>query len=122
MGLLLRGSVPLFAVSVSEAYVVFIFFAAFGKKVDALAKEKECELVGEWKKSLINHLYWSAVSTPSGDGDMIEAKWLSVDNHIHNKHKRHGKLFPSCKHKAIRKRGRKKKWFKPRKQCSLYLI
>ena len=85
---------------------------AFGKKINALAKEKDCELVGEWKKSLTNHLYWSAVD---GDGDLIEAKWLSVDNHIHNKHKKHGKLFPTCRHKTIRKRGRKKKWFKPRK-------
>ena len=33
----------------------------------------------------MNHLYWSAVSTPDGDGEMILAKWLSVDNHIHNK-------------------------------------
>ena len=63
----------------------------------------------------MNHLYWSAVSTPDGDGEMILAKWLSVDNHIHNKHKKHGKLFPACKHKRIQMRGRKKKWFKPRK-------
>jgi solute carrier family 8 (sodium/calcium exchanger) len=65
--------------------------------------------VGEWKKSLVNHLYWSAVSTPDGDGEVIKAKWISLDNHIHDKHKNHGKIFPACKHKAIRKRGRKKK-------------
>ena len=72
-------------------------------------------MVGEWKKSLVNHLYWSAVSTPNGDGEVIRAKWISLDNHIHNKHKKHGKIFPACKHKAIKKRGRGKKWFKLRK-------
>ena len=46
---------------------------ALKKKVNALAKEKDCELVGEWKRSLVNHLYWSAVSTPDGNGDMIKA-------------------------------------------------
>lgn len=61
-------------------YVLFdwsFFFSAFGKKIDALAKEKDCELVGEWKKSLMNHLYWSAVSTPDGNENLIEAKWIS---------------------------------------------
>ena len=87
--------------------------AAFKKKVIALAKEKDCELVGEWKKSMLNHLYWSAVSTPNGNGDIIKAKWMSLDNHIHNRHKGHGKHFPKCTHK--RPRGKRKKWFKPRK-------
>lgn len=80
-----------------------------------MAKEKECELVGEWKKSLVNHLYWSAVSTPDGDRKVIEAKWRSLDNHIHNKHKGHDKVFPACKHKTLKKKERNKKWFKPRK-------
>ena len=57
--------------------------------------------MGKWKKSLINNLYWSAVTTPNGDGNLIQAKWLSVDNHIHNIHNKHGTLFPACKHKTI---------------------
>ena len=90
------------------------------KKLNALSKEKECELAAEWKKSLMNHLYWSAVSTPDGKGDfLIQAKWISLDNHIHNKHKRHGKLFPRCQHRCLR-RGRKKKWFKPRECMPTY--
>lgn len=88
---------------------------AFKKKVGALAKEKDCEIVGEWKKSLVNHLYWSAVSTPDGNGDLMKAKWMSVDNHIHNIHKGHSKEFPSCKHKTLRGKSKRKKWFKSRK-------
>lgn len=66
---------------------------------------------------MINHLYWSAVSTPDGNGELIKAKWISLDNHLHNKHKGHGKLFPKCGHKALKRAGRKKKWFKPRKHA-----
>ena len=103
-------------------YVGLHNFIAFKKKVTALAKEKDCEIVGEWKKSLVNHLYWSAVSTPDGNGELIKAKWISLDNHIHNKHKKHGKIFTACQHKAIRKRGRKKKWFKPRMLHALHTL
>ena len=35
----------------------------FWKKVEKLAKQKDCELVGEWCKSMVNHLYWCAMST-----------------------------------------------------------
>ena len=80
----------------------------FGKMIDKMAKEKKCELVGKWKKSLINHLYWSAASTTNGNGEVI----LSVDNHIHNKRRNHSKLVPKCKHKTFQARDRKKKWFK----------
>ena len=75
---------------------LFFFFLAFHRKMEALSKEKECELVREWTKSLVSHLYWSAVSTPSGDGELIKAKWLSLDNHIHDKHQGHREAFPSC--------------------------
>lgn len=85
------------------------------KKVQALAKNKECELVAEWERSIINHLYWCASSTPISDGEMIKAKWLSVVNHIHNVHQNHGEKFPVCAHQPLTGRGQKKKWFKRRK-------
>ena len=84
------------------------------KKLAALAKEKDCSLVGEWIRSIINHLYWCALSTPDGNSDMMEAKWLSVVNHIRNRHTRHGCTFPRCLHtKYKRKRGEAIKWMKP---------
>ena len=88
-------------------------YSGLRKKMEKLAKEKDCGLIGEWMKSIINHLYWSAVSTQSGDGEEIKAKWLSLDNHIHNKHRGHGKVFPKCQHGRLPRQGRKK-WFKPR--------
>ena len=60
----------------------------------------------------MNHLYWCAVSTLNGDGEMIK---VSLDNHIPNEHRGHGKPFPKCAHKTLKRAGRKKKWFKPRR-------
>uniref|UniRef100_A0A1X7V5F5 Uncharacterized protein n=1 Tax=Amphimedon queenslandica TaxID=400682 RepID=A0A1X7V5F5_AMPQE len=57
------------------------------KKLDTLAKEKDCSVIGEWIRGIINQLYWSAVSTPNGNSEVILEKWLSLNNHIHNKHK-----------------------------------
>lgn len=90
-------------------------FIGFRKKVRALAKTKDCELVGKWEQSMINHMYWCVSSTTNGDGDMMVAKWLSLENHIHNKHTGHGRLFKKCAHKRLTARSRKKKWFKRRK-------
>lgn len=90
--------------------------AGLRKKIEALAKQKQCELVAKWQKSIINHLYWCVASTTDGNGDTIKVKWLSLDNHIHNKHTSHGsQLFPKCVHRRLRGRERKKKWFKRRK-------
>ena len=76
------------------------------------AKEKECALVGEWIKSIINQLYRCASSTPDGNGDVMEAKWLFVVNHIRNRHSRHGCLFPKCLHAKYKRRGEAVKWMK----------
>ena len=95
--------------------------AGFRKKLEKLGKQKGCELVCEWQKSIINHLYW-CVSSSSNDDDndnstneLIKAKWLSLDNHVHNVHKKNSKEFPKCLHGRLRGRDKKKKWFKRHK-------
>ena len=95
-------------------------YSALRQKLEIVAKERDCQLVGEWMKSVINHLYWSAVSTPSGNGDVIKVKWMLVDNHIHIIHCGHGDLFPECEHTPLSYHGRKRKWFKPRKFVNYY--
>ena len=92
--------------SVCVLYVVHII--GFRKKVEKLAKVKGCEEVGEWIKSMVNHLYWSAMSTESDDSQMLLEKWQSLANHIHNKHRGHGKKYKKCAHGRLGRR----KWLK----------
>ena len=92
-------------------------YAAFKKKVNKLSKEKGCEIVGEWQRSMINHLYWCAHSTKDGNTEVILEKWLSIINHIHNKHRGHGKLYKRCAHGRLPNR----KWLKYRK-CQYGLV
>ena len=77
-------------------------YTGFRKKLDKLGKQKNCEVISEWQKSIINHLYWCVSSSPADDSELITAKWLSLDNHIHNVHRRHGKKFPKCAHGRLR--------------------
>ncbi|KAF3845945.1 hypothetical protein F7725_003023 [Dissostichus mawsoni] len=69
--------------------------------------------IGEWIQSILNHLYWCAVSTPDGNGEMIADKWLSLNNHIVNIHTKHGRVFEKCAHGRLpAAQNRKKKWLK----------
>ena len=47
--------------------------------LEAAAKLKDCDLIGHWQSSIINHLYWCVVSTPNGNSELIKAKRLSLD-------------------------------------------
>jgi len=69
-----------------------------GKKIDALAKQKDCQDAGLWRRSIVNHLNWIAATAPDGDGDMLEAMWKSVTNHIQDIHDGHCEVYPECAH------------------------
>ena len=56
------------------------------KVLTKISKEKECDNLAEWIKPCERHLMWSATSTPSGDGELIWAKFESFLSHIINKH------------------------------------
>ena len=51
-------------------------------KLAHLANNKECSLIGEWIKSITNHLYWCAAT--GTDGDDIVKRWKSLLNHLYN--------------------------------------
>lgn len=85
------------------------------KKLLALSKEKECERLMAWIKSLCNHMYWSAASTPSGNGQLMLEKWESVINHVQNIHEHDGDIYTECAHGPLEESARKKKWLQPGK-------
>ena len=104
-------------------YLVCLY-TGFRKKLEKLGKQKGCELVCEWQKSIINHLYWCVSSSSNDDNDdnseLVKAKWLSLDNHVHNVHKKHSKEFPKCLHRRLRSRDKKKTGLKDVSGIYLY--
>ncbi|XP_071834548.1 uncharacterized protein [Apostichopus japonicus] len=78
------------------------------KKLRAAAAKKDCGLINDWTKSITNHLYWCASSSPDGDGGVMAAKWASVVNHIMNIHVHENPLFPVCSHPRLDAEGRLK--------------
>ncbi|XP_048733591.2 uncharacterized protein LOC125649824 [Ostrea edulis] len=62
-------------------------------------------------------MYWVAASTPDGNGEVMWAKWESVENHIHNVHTGHNTLFPTCAHSTL-EGNEQKKWLKAGSKAS----
>ncbi|XP_077864721.1 uncharacterized protein LOC144350407 [Saccoglossus kowalevskii] len=50
------------------------------KKMLALSKEKECGVIQNWIRSVTNHLYWTAASTPDGNGTKPLEKLITLLN------------------------------------------
>ncbi len=75
------------------------------KKLFQASKEKGFEVLGAWIKGINSHLYWCALSTKQGFGNLILAKWKSIVHHISDKHTDHpDPLFKQCSHGDIEPR------------------
>jgi hypothetical protein len=80
------------------------------KKVLNASKEKGNEKLSVWVKAIRSHLYWCALSSKQGFGEMILAKWKSVIRHISNNHTNHSDpLYSKCAHGQLEQRD----WLKP---------
>ena len=87
------------------------------KKIDKLAKKKECEDVGEWWQSISNHMYWCAASTPDGNGQMMQEKWKILPFHIQNTHENNNsQLYPECGHGELQGEAKDRLWLEPGEQ------
>eukprot|EP00794_Sanderia_malayensis_P001881 gene1881-2126_t len=75
------------------------------KKLFKAGKEKGCEIILRWCKGIRSHLFWCALSTKQGFGDLIVAKWKSLMRHIADKHSDHpDQLYPKCAHDELERR------------------
>ncbi|ELT90196.1 hypothetical protein CAPTEDRAFT_205652 [Capitella teleta] len=63
---------------VDHRFDVWHIAKSFKKKMLALSARKGCSEFQGWIKSVVNHLYWVASSTPDGNGPLMLAKWLSI--------------------------------------------
>uniref|UniRef100_T1J2D3 THAP-type domain-containing protein n=1 Tax=Strigamia maritima TaxID=126957 RepID=T1J2D3_STRMM len=101
-----------------EGLLRILDFLVYPRKLMPFAKQKECKTIGEWKKSIVNHLYWCALSSHEHN-HLILPKWLSLINHLHNIHEGHDDpVFPRCLHDPISERRRLVKWLQPHSKMS----
>ena len=78
-------------------------FAGLDKKLTAATKRKNGKEIRPWISSIKSHMYWLA-STSADNEELKRAKWLSILNHITDKHDGHGPLFPKCAHDELEPR------------------
>ena len=99
------------------AYDLSCDYSGLKKKLQKAAKYKDCAVVGEWTKSITNHMYWCAASSPNGDGDEMVKRWKSLIDHLCNDHS-------SCYGNHTDLEDRHRKWLIPGifMQCFKYLI
>ena len=77
----------------------YFFSLEVHKTLLNISKLKGYEDVTNWIQPCVNHLHWSATTTPSGDGDIILAKLKSSLSHTVNKHEGlPNHLFNKCAH------------------------
>ena len=85
------------------------------KDLKTAAQKDVTGQIAEWTTAVINHMYWSAASTPHGTpewSNIVEAKWKSSMNHIVNVHRHDNNLYSRCCHPRHQKGQKKKKYMK----------
>ena len=89
------------------------------KKLQKTGKRKDCNDLNKWIKALINHFWWCCASCDGDATELKEKKWVSILNHIINKHRWEvSSKFNMCSHKKLAKRGkRERKWLVPALHC-----
>ena len=74
----------------------FNLHLGFRKKLEALAKQKECELVGQWQRSIINHMYWCVKNCET----CISQDDIEVPQPLCSQYERPEKMFTVEQHRS----------------------
>ncbi|XP_026081932.1 uncharacterized protein LOC113058347 isoform X3 [Carassius auratus] len=93
--------------NITHYYDVWHMAKGISKKLEAISKQKDCEKLKKWMKSIISHIYWTAASSTSEPQRI--AKWTTILNHVRDVHTHEDPLYPKCEH-VIRKTTDKSKW------------
>ncbi|XDV25962.1 hypothetical protein PO909_029784 [Leuciscus waleckii] len=96
--------------NVTQYYDVWHLEKGLSKKLEQIARDKDCSIVKKWQHSIRTHLYWTAASSTSGPEKV--AKWKSLINHIQDVHIHDDPLYPQCEHSHRVSKG-SSKHFKP---------
>ena len=92
----------------------------YRKQIKTLAQKKDCEIVGRWRKSITNHLYWTSLAA-GGNAELAVAMWKSGANHIRNIHQHEDPLYPQCQHEPL-PHDRETAWLQPGITICLYCM
>ena len=86
---------------ITHQFNVWHFAKNIKKRLHKFAKNKSCENLQKWTKSISNH-FWLACATCK---ELLREKWLCVLFHVQNIHKwRTGKQFKRCEHRRLTKK------------------
>ena len=104
-------------------HLVIVFFNSIFTEIRKVlvdvASRKGYEALEGWIQPCLNHLHWSATSTPDGNGKIILAKFHSFLQHIVNNHTDlQDPLFNKCQHSE---KITKRKWLDKGKQNIIIL-
>ncbi|XP_048010409.1 uncharacterized protein LOC125244363 [Megalobrama amblycephala] len=93
------------------------------KKLAIVAKRKDCEGLGEWIPSIVNHLRWRA-QTCEGDAEVLKEKRVSVTHHVTSRHDWPGnRHYHRCAHEPLDEQSeRRKLWSSPESEAHKALV
>ncbi|XP_067301001.1 uncharacterized protein [Pseudorasbora parva] len=94
--------------NITQFYDVWHLEKGLSKEFEKISKDKDCEVVKKWQKSIKNHVFWTAATSKTSEERV--AKWKSVLNHIQDIHVHDNPLYPQCEHE-IRQSTDRSKWF-----------
>ena len=94
-------------------YDIWHFTKNIKKALLKAGKKKNCEIINDWVKAIINHFWWCC-SSCNGNYEDLKERWMSLMFHISNKHTWVGyNHFEKCAHpKLTNQQIKKKKWIK----------
>ncbi|XP_057206770.1 uncharacterized protein LOC130564597 [Triplophysa rosa] len=93
---------------ITQFYDVWHLEKGLSKKLEQIGRDKDCQVVKKWQRSIKNHVYWTAASSKTAEERV--AKWTSMVNHIQDIHSHDDPAYPQCEHE-IRASKDRSKWF-----------
>lgn len=123
--------------SIYHGFDIWHMARNLGKAIDKISKIKDCESIGPWKKSIINHFWWCSKNC-GGNEEVLLETWHSVLFHIAGIHEWEGasnlnvvmslkkpkQRYPvfnnhkSCLHRRLRNREQREvKYLNPQSKC-----
>ncbi|KAG0416064.1 hypothetical protein HPB47_006740 [Ixodes persulcatus] len=91
------------SLNIFETHCLVVGYPAIKKKLVAAGKSRHLEELSSCTKAVVNHLYWSAGTSPE-DQNLILPKWKSLVAHVADVHSHRDPLYSECQHQELHKK------------------